>query len=107
MLVIGGAEQVGKITRIRLGVRIRHDVGWADQPIHRHNADCALPHPHHIVSNIALGRPLVLRPIRHLLPTVAAFEVSQANARPDGYFQDRKIGVSGLLPRPEKPAISP
>ena len=94
---VGGcSKQVGVEPRLDIIDRSGDNIGGADQPIAGGDADRALPHPHDVVGDIALGGALVFGAVGHLL-LATALHVADPHARPQRYLQDRQFGKPGLI----------
>ena len=96
--VASSAEQVSKISSVRLGIRSGDDIRWANEPLQWYDPNSALPHAHHIVRDVALYCPLVLGPIRHLLLADSVIEIAPLNSTADRDFQDWQIWKARLPP---------
>ena len=76
-----GAKQVAVVPCLDIGQRSCDDICGADQAINRRDANSPLPHPHHVVGNVALSRAFVLSQVGHNLLAQGGLEVADTDTR--------------------------
>ena len=87
------------------GIRTGNHVGGADNTIVRRDTNSALPHPHHVVGDVARDGPLVLLAVGHHLLALQLIHVADAHAGLERHLKDRQVAVAGLIALCEQPTI--